>query len=60
MARLKCEKCGKTAEIPEHCGKKMTIKKVNNREMFVCWMGHECGAAEIPGHHGFKMKVTED
>nr|MDO8117578.1 hypothetical protein [Candidatus Sigynarchaeota archaeon] len=54
--KLKCQKCGATQDAPKHCGRPMTIQKVDGKSMLVCWMGPGCGKAEIPAHCGMSMK----
>jgi len=55
---LTCEKCGTSQAAPMHCGKPMAVKKVGGKDMLVCWMGPDCGKADIPKHHGKPMKAT--
>ncbi|MHA1733146.1 MAG: heavy metal translocating P-type ATPase [Promethearchaeota archaeon] len=51
---LKCEKCGHTEAVPQHCGKPMH----KEGDQLVCWMGASCGAQPIPVHCGEPMKLV--
>ena len=53
---LKCEKCGKEIDVPEHCGQPMHPEIVEGKEMLVCWMGADCGKQIYPEHHGIAME----
>lgn len=44
---LKCVECDYTEKAPIHCRAPMHIE--NNQ--LVCWMGPDCGVAELPKHH---------
>ncbi|GAB4324868.1 MAG: heavy metal translocating P-type ATPase [Promethearchaeota archaeon] len=50
---LKCQHCGATQEVPQHCGKPMHVEG----DQLVCWMGADCGAQPIPTHCGKPMVV---
>ncbi len=54
--KLTCQKCGAIVDAPKHCGRPMTVKKIEGRDMLVCWMGPTCGKADIPTHCGLPMK----
>lgn len=58
MAKLRCQRCGHETDVPEHCGKEMSIQKVDSKEMLVCWMGPKCGKSDIPQHCGAPMAAT--
>ncbi|MHA1831470.1 MAG: hypothetical protein ACTSWR_08085 [Candidatus Helarchaeota archaeon] len=60
--KLKCKKCGKIQDLPQHCGRDM----IPFHDKLVCWMnlapqfgGKNCGQAEIPFHHGERMEIIE-
>jgi Cu+-exporting ATPase len=50
VAKLKCEKCGAEVAMPTHCNRPMHSEKVGNETRLVCWMGADCGVADIPKH----------
>ncbi|MHA1697988.1 MAG: copper-translocating P-type ATPase, partial [Promethearchaeota archaeon] len=50
MPELKCEKCGFTQPVPQHCGKPMHVESINGKDELVCWMGAVCGHQDIPHH----------
>jgi P-type Cu+ transporter len=49
-AKLKCEKCGAETAMPMHCNRPMHSEKVGNETRLVCWMGPDCGVADVPRH----------
>ncbi|MBY9021400.1 MAG: heavy metal translocating P-type ATPase, partial [Candidatus Lokiarchaeota archaeon] len=53
---LKCTKCGKEIDVPEHCDQPMHPEIVDGKEMLVCWMGANCGKQIFPEHHGIAME----
>jgi Cu+-exporting ATPase len=55
---LKCKTCGKTMNLPIHCGQPMHPEEVQGKEMLVCWMGPQCGKQDIPVHHGKPMECV--
>lgn len=54
-AKMKCVKCGAEVETPKHCKRPMHLEKVAGAEKLVCWMGADCGIAEVPAHCGAAM-----
>lgn len=58
MSTLHCASCDEEQSLPKHCGQDMKQQAVDGVEMLVCWMGPDCGKAEIPEHHGHPMKVA--
>jgi Cu+-exporting ATPase len=48
--KLKCEKCGAETTMPMHCNRPMHSEKVGNETRLVCWMGTDCGVADLPMH----------
>jgi Cu+-exporting ATPase len=50
LSKLKCEKCGYETAMPNHCSKPMHSEAVNGEAKLVCWMGPECGVADLPNH----------
>ncbi len=55
-SKLKCPKCGYETETPLHCKRPMHIEQVNGSPQLVCWMGPDCGTADIPRHCGTPMQ----
>lgn len=53
--KLKCVKCGVETEAPRHCNRPMHFERVGDVEKLVCWMGADCGVAEVPRHCGAAM-----
>jgi len=45
---LKCDTCGMTKDMLNHCGKPMHLENVEGKDMLVCWMGIGCGKQDIP------------
>ena len=61
MAKLKCNKCGATQDIPVHCGQPMIVTEINERTMLACRMGAACGVTkQLPKHCGQPMVVVEE
>jgi len=61
MAKLKCNKCGVTQDIPIHCGQPMIVTEINERTMLACRMGGACGVTqELPKHCDEPMSVVEE
>jgi hypothetical protein len=54
-AKLKCAKCGAEVDTPKHCKRPMHVEKVAGSDKLVCWMGADCGTAEVPMHCGAPM-----
>ena len=54
---LMCSVCGVSKVLPKHCNKPMHNEIVNGEDKLVCWMGTECGVADIPIHCGKKMEI---
>ena len=52
---LACEdaSCNHTEKVKMHCGAPMHIEG----GQLVCWMGTDCGTAELPNHHNKPMKL---
>ncbi len=48
--KLKCEKCGAETAMPTHCNRPMHSEKVGAETKLVCWMGPDCGVADVPKH----------
>ena len=48
--KLKCEKCGFETAMPTHCNRPMHSAQVGHETKLVCWMGPDCGVAEVPRH----------
>ncbi|HEY6394096.1 MAG TPA: hypothetical protein VIX12_01690 [Candidatus Binataceae bacterium] len=40
---------------PHHCDRPMHTQQVSGETKLACWMGPECGVAEIPKHCGAPM-----
>lgn len=59
MAKLKCENCGHEIDMPEHCGKEMSILEMDGEDLLVCWMGPNCGKQEVPRHCDRPMDVVD-
>jgi hypothetical protein len=57
-AKLKCATCGHEQDAPMHCNRPMHVEKVGGEDKFVCWMGPDCGSAEIPQHCGAPMPAA--
>ncbi len=55
---LKCTNCGERQPVPQHCGKSMHVENIDGRDMFVCWMGPDCGKQDIPTHCSQPMHET--
>ena len=55
-SKMRCEKCGAEIATPMHCDQAMHVEKVNGASKLVCWMGPECGVADIPMHCGTSMQ----
>ena len=56
--KLKCEKCGFETAMPAHCNRPMHFESVGNETKLVCWMGPDCGVADVPRHCDAPMKVA--
>jgi Cu+-exporting ATPase len=56
--KLKCEKCGFETAMPNHCNRPMHSDRVGAETKLVCWMGPECGVADIPEHCDAPMHET--
>jgi P-type Cu+ transporter len=56
--KLKCEKCGFETAMPNHCNRPMHSDRVGAETKLVCWMGPECGVADIPKHCEVPMHET--
>ena len=48
--KLKCEKCGFETAMPAHCNRPMHSEQVGSETKLVCWMGADCGVADVPRH----------
>ena len=48
--KLKCEKCGFETAMPVHCNRPMHSERVGDETRLVCWMGPNCGVADVPRH----------
>ena len=48
--KLKCEKCGFETAMPTHCSRPMHSERVGHETRLVCWMGPNCGVADVPRH----------
>jgi hypothetical protein len=48
--KLKCEKCGFEIAMPAHCNRPMHFESVGDETRLVCWMGPNCGVADVPRH----------
>ncbi len=48
--KLKCGKCGAETAMPMHCNRPMHSEKVGAESKLVCWMGPDCGVADLPKH----------
>ena len=48
--KLKCEKCGFETAMPTHCNRPMHSERVGHETRLVCWMGPNCGVADVPRH----------
>jgi hypothetical protein len=48
--KLKCEKCGAEIAMPTHCNRPMHSEQVGAETKLVCWMGPDCGVADVPKH----------
>ncbi|HEY0089100.1 MAG TPA: heavy metal translocating P-type ATPase, partial [Candidatus Lokiarchaeia archaeon] len=59
IPHLLCKQCGKTFDVPEHCGKPMHPEHINGEVMLICWMGAECGKQEFPKHHDIPMEYIK-
>jgi len=57
-AKLRCATCGHEQDAPKHCNRPMQIEKVDGQDQLVCWMGADCGIAEIPRHCGAPMRAA--
>ena len=53
--KLKCEKCGAETAMPMHCNRPMHSEQVGAETKLVCWMGPDCGVADVPKHCGAPM-----
>ena len=51
---LHCVECDHTEKVKFHCGAPMHIEG----KQLVCWMGTECGVAELPKHHEQYMTLS--
>jgi P-type Cu+ transporter len=54
--KLKCEKCGAETAMPMHCNRPMRSEQVGAETKLVCWMGPDCGVADVPKHCGAPMQ----
>jgi len=48
--KLKCDKCGFETAMPTHCNRPMHSESVGDEIKLVCWMGPDCGVADLPKH----------
>jgi hypothetical protein len=55
-SKLKCSKCGEQIDMPKQCEQPMHAERVGGELKLVCWMGPDCGVAEIPSHCGAPMR----
>ncbi|HYL57738.1 MAG TPA: HAD-IC family P-type ATPase, partial [Candidatus Acidoferrales bacterium] len=55
-SKLKCEKCGAETAMPAHCNRPMHSAQLGGETKLVCWMGPECGVADLPKHCGLPMR----
>jgi hypothetical protein len=53
--KLKCKKCGAEIAMPTHCNRPMHSEEVGAETKLVCWMGPDCGVADLPTHCGAPM-----
>jgi len=56
MAQLKCDVCGETMDVPQHCREDMKLEN----DKLVCCMGAECAEEDIPVHCDQPMTLVED
>jgi hypothetical protein len=56
--KLKCEKCGFETAMPAHCNRPMHLERIGNETRLVCWMGPNCGVADLPKHCGAPMHTA--
>jgi Cu+-exporting ATPase len=56
--KLICRTCGQEAAMPLHCKRPMHPEQVDGAAKLVCWMGTDCGVADVPHHCGAPMKVA--
>ncbi len=56
--KLKCEKCGFETAMPIHCNRPMHSDRVGAVTKLVCWMGPDCGVADLPMHCDLPMHET--
>lgn len=54
--KLKCEKCGFETAMPTHCNRPMHSERVGHETRLVCWMGPDCGVADVPKHCDAPMR----
>jgi Cu+-exporting ATPase len=56
--KLECVKCGHETPMPRHCNRAMHVREIDGKSALVCWMGPECGTAELPMHCGQPMRPS--
>jgi P-type Cu+ transporter len=56
--KLKCEKCGYETAMPNHCNRPMHSDRVGAETKLVCWMGPDCGVADVPKHCDLPMHTA--
>ena len=56
--KLECARCGHEAPMPRHCNRAMHVEQIDGKPQLVCWMGPECGTAEVPTHCGESMRQS--
>lgn len=56
--KLKCEKCGFETAMPSHCDRPMHSDRDGAETKLVCWMGADCGVADLPKHCDLPMRET--
>jgi soluble P-type ATPase len=49
-SKLKCDKCGFETTMPNHCNRPMHLESLKGVQTLVCWMGPDCGVADVPKH----------
>jgi hypothetical protein len=54
--KLKCVKCGREIDAPQHCGQAMHTQEVNGQTKLVCHMGPGCSTTDVPTHCGVAMR----
>jgi Cu+-exporting ATPase len=56
--KLKCDKCGFETAMPAHCNRPMHSERVGDETRLVCWMGPNCGVADLPRHCEAPMRAA--